>query len=463
MHHHQTQSAASNVDLITETLARHPSPAAATADLWGIVTHPGSRYYATDREQPSPATLLAHARRMERYPDPLWNLAIDEMEARLRVVIYQSAQLAVELRGTHREAAMVADMPTSEEMLLDLSPPVKPEGLDVLLRLEACALWGGWRPWSPTLKPLIAHWYKYGPYDVERNDSQHPLLPGSVFLEADEQLHLASMVQDLAQAEHLPSPHLPGLAPQGGALPQQWYDLGTSVRGAGRGAPIPLRLIVTCLTSFSQTHWHRYGRIVMTYRELLRHLWPERDLEGRKRQLPSKPQRGRLWKAFDTLHSMSARVAEGNKLIQVFTVGDIPRPGDMDEMDTPIEITVRLPDGSTTGPRVPRVLLENLGVENAAAYRLLPNLANYWWQPGRTRVPVGNGRMKQSRDPDRYPHLTDDDLAVMAHPTSSNKARRFLRFEARKAVELLSVQGAVVVAQDSNGRWKYLPPEETDQ
>ena len=78
------------------------------------------------------------------------------------------------------------------------------------------------------------------------------------------------------------------------------------------------------------------------------------------------------------------------------------------------------------------------GVQSAPLYRGLLNLAYLWFDPGRTRFPVRGGKhWLQVEDPERYPTITNDLLIELFYPTSTNKQRKRLAFEARKSLAQL--------------------------
>ena len=98
-----------------------------------------------------------------------------------------------------------------------------------------------------------------------------------------------------------------------------------------------------------------------------------------------------------------------------------------------MRIIVDLPPGSGSGPVV-SPNLARYGVQSAPLYRGLLNLAFLWFDPGRTRRPVRDGKhWLQVEDPERYPTITDDLLIELFYPTSTVKQRKVLATRAGKS------------------------------
>ena len=91
------------------------------------------------------------------------------------------------------------------------------------------------------------------------------------------------------------------------------------------------------------------------------------------------------------------------------------------KLDDAVRIIVDLPPGSSKGPVV-SPHLARYGVQSAPLYRGLLNLAFLWFDPDKTRFPVGAGKhWLQVEDPKRYPTITNDLLIELFYPTSTNK------------------------------------------
>lgn len=125
---------------------------------------------------------------------------------------------------------------------------------------------------------------------------------------------------------------------------------------------------------------------------------------------------------------------------RIVKITDIPHSPE--NLDVVITITVALPPGSGNGPQVsdnPR----QWG-KSAAGYRASIDLSYQWFESGRTHLPVGKGRNRhwiRSRDPSRYPPLTEAGLIALCFPTSSQKARRNLLLGARRVIARLAMAG----------------------
>ena len=99
--------------------------------------------------------------------------------------------------------------------------------------------------------------------------------------------------------------------------------------------------------------------------------------------------------------------------------------------------------------------LARYGVQSAPLYRGLLNLAYQWFDPGRTRFPVrGGNHWLQVEDPERYPTITNDLLIELFYPTSTNKQRKRLAFEARKSLAQLVKDGEARIVKG-----RLMPPK----
>ena len=245
------------------------------------------------------------------------------------------------------------------------------------------------------------------------------------------------------------------------ALPLALYDLGAGPAEArGRGAALALRLFIESVLAVGQDarSSNQPVPLEVPLRDLLARLYPQR-----------RPSPARYWPrlvaAAEALDAWEARIPWQDPdtgrggLRRVVSVGDIPRGPDA--LDDVVRILVDLPPGSEVGPVVsPSLAL--WGTRSAAAYRLLLNLAYHWWEPGRTRVPVGGRRQHwvQASDPARYRPISDDALVRLTFPTSARKNRRVLLAEARKVLHQLAQERELRVV-DSGGR-RVLPPGGND-
>ena len=237
------------------------------------------------------------------------------------------------------------------------------------------------------------------------------------------------------------------------ALPLALYDLGGgSIMERGHGAPLALRLWVESILAVGLTDranpWPTVLEIPL--RDLLRKLYP-----GKRRPRPNEywP---RIMQAVEILDSTripweDPETGKGG-LRRIVNVSDIPRgPGKLDDA---VQIIVTLPPGSGKGPVV-SPNLARYGVQSAPLYRGLLNLAYLWFDPGRTRFPVRGGKhWLQVEDPERYPTITNDLLIELFYPTSTNKQRKRLAFEARKSLaQLVKNDDARIV------KGRLMPPD----
>ena len=241
----------------------------------------------------------------------------------------------------------------------------------------------------------------------------------------------------------------------GPALPIALYDLGVDHQSAGKGAPIALRIFVESIFAVEMAERNRGQPVAMeiSLREFLSWLYP-----GRR---PSPAEYWpRLMAAVEALDSRDARIplvdpeTGRGGLRRIVSVGGIPRGPDA--LDDVVRVVVDLPAESGNGPQISNQL-RLWGAKSAPAYRLLLNLAYRWHAPGKTIIPVGQGRRKiwtPSQDPKRYDPVTDAELIDLAFPTSSASNRRNLLSRARQVVKELENAGELRIV---DGR-RILPP-----
>ena len=165
--------------------------------------------------------------------------------------------------------------------------------------------------------------------------------------------------------------------------------------------------------------------------------------------------------AVEALDSMDARIpwhdpeTGRGDLRRVVSVGGIPRgPGALDDM---VRMIVDLPPGSGPGPLVSPKLGE-WGAKSAPAYTAMLNLAYRWFDPGVTRIPVGDrNHWVQLQDPQLYPALSDADVVSITRPLSTRAARRKLVVEGWEScgsskARASSASRAAVCSRHSPGR-----------
>ena len=235
-------------------------------------------------------------------------------------------------------------------------------------------------------------------------------------------------------------------------LPIELYDLGVSVDGPGRGAPLALRLWIESVLSVPEGRRDGLGNptaLNIPLRELLSWLYPN------ERPTPARywP---RLMAAAEALASCRIPWHDPNTgkggLQNVVIIGSIPRGPHA--LDDDVQIIVNLPPGTGNGPLIDNSI-RRWGVKSAPAYRLLLNLAYAWYEPGRTHFPTGpRSRRHWTRvtDPNRYPELSDDELVRLAYPPGRGSERN-LRAEVRRLVKMLEEANELQVVEG-----RILPP-----
>ena len=232
------------------------------------------------------------------------------------------------------------------------------------------------------------------------------------------------------------------------ALPLALYDLGDMPASkGGPGAPLSLRLFIESILAVPLDE--RTGDLVcmsVTLRDLLARLYPG----------PRPPRPTEYWPrleaAINALDSRAARIPWFDPetgiggLRRVVNLSDIPRgPGALDDLLT---VTVHLPPGATSGPKLsPR--LGKWGKESAAAYRALLNLPLQWYAPGKTLIPTRRGGRRKGRvwiwnqNPRAFPKLTDELIVDALYPTSTRNSRRKLVYEGHKIITRLTTAGEI--------------------
>ena len=246
---------------------------------------------------------------------------------------------------------------------------------------------------------------------------------------------------------------LPGFqdpATIGPCLPLALYDLGDApATSRGPAAPLALRLFVESVLAVPMDSRDVDSPVAMkvTLRQMLDWIYP-----GKRKPRPNEywP---RMMAAFDALESPAARVPLYNpdtgqgEMRRIVSISGIPRgPNKLDDW---IRIIVDLPAGSGNGPQVSDNLRQ-WGVQSAAAYRALLNLAYRWFEPGRTHFPVGRGKRQfwaQVNDAKRYPALTDDELIALCFPTSQHSQHWRLKQKGLTVIRQLEKAGELRIVE----------------
>ena len=305
-------------------------------------------------------------------------------------------------------------------------------------------------------RPDLAEWVERRPDPSERpihrrrKDREDRILPSKLAhvsgeratRDAARQRSLFSPAMHIAP-DGSPQLLLPGFGSlidlEGPALPLLLYDLGTGgPLERGRGAPLALRLWVESVLSAGPSDDEDHPvAVTVSLNELVDSLYP-----GTRRPRPNE-YRPRLERAIAALDEAwlpwrDPESGKGGKR-RIVLVSNLPvDPGD------DLTMTVHLPPGSGPGPVVtPR--LAQYGLKSAAQYRALINLAYRWFEPGKTRTPVGSGKRLhwvQSVDPRVYPRVADDDdLVAICYPTSARGARRKLVNDSVRTIKALVEAG----------------------
>ena len=256
-------------------------------------------------------------------------------------------------------------------------------------------------------------------------------------------------------------PHVKNLVTP--ALPVALYDLGAGTVAQSRGGPAPLALRIwiegVLSVNIADRNINRPVVLTLKLRDLLAALYPN----GAPRPSEYWP---RLNAASEALDSLEARVPWEDpmtgkrglrRVVQVADLPPYPRRGHKEDLDNDLHLIVYLPPGAEGGPVVsPNLAL--WGVKSGAAYRALIGLAYRWWDPGVTRRIAREGKRRfwyQSDNPAHYGNrMTDAEKVALCFPTSTNKQRRHLVFDADRVLGWLATAGET---REVDGR--FLPPK----
>ena len=139
----------------------------------------------------------------------------------------------------------------------------------------------------------------------------------------------------------------------------------------------------------------------------------------------------------------------------------VDKPGEYNRamLDDPWGVTVWLPPGDGTGPRVPLHRLQRWWKTrggDAAAVRALINLRFRWHVEGKRLAPVAkDGPWLYRHDPKVYDRLTDADKDAICFPAGTGHARLWRRLQDANAVFEKMVKEGDAVWRDG----RLLPPE----
>ena len=151
-----------------------------------------------------------------------------------------------------------------------------------------------------------------------------------------------------------------------------------------RGAPLPLRIYIEAMLSVSLDERDRARRYRFTPRIWRDWLWKSgHDAPALKRTWP------KLRRALYLVHNARVRWAVGNNGGEWAAVRVVNLPRDSAHLDDIILLDISLPPGSERGPWINRLVLREVGLESAPAYRALLALATFWNTYGSFRLPRG--------------------------------------------------------------------------
>ena len=392
----------------------------------------------------------------------------------------------------------------------DLAPAPDPERIESTIEVVH-APWRMMpepRPRHP-LAPLVAAWQRR---DVNVTADLRPraILPEPLRDARRERadqlpfgLDLASPLGSLRPAEQplLPFDELGAPSAIVPVLPLALYDLaGGAMQTRGRGAPVAQRLFFEVLMSVGRLDRApgQTARVEVTYRDLVRWLWP--NLHGRawdrRRHLPA------LYRALLELDG-NMRIEVDRQLWRM--VGVLALPTAATRPDDPATFRVEHLPGSGHGPMIDRDALRRWGLASAPAWRSFLRLAYVWdkakatnngariyatrpvvargpggvilgaddkplrdrrravvtdWSDrravrlGADGKPAGAGNPPAyERNPaaDRVPALGPDDLIRLAFDGDLDTNRRKRLHLARKVAAAFEADGSVVVEADGEG------------
>ena len=363
------------------------------------------------------------------------------------------------------------------------------------------------RPRHP-IAPLVAAWQRRA-VQVEADLRPHAILPEPLRAARREHadqlplgLDLAGPLGSLRPAEQtlLPFEELTQSSAIVPVLPLALYDLaGGTMQTRGRGAPVAQRLFFEALMSVGRLDRvpGQTARVEVTYRDLVRWLWP--NLHGRawdrRRHLPA------LHRALLELDDM--RIEADRQRWRM--VGVLALPTAATRPDDPAVFRVEHLPGSGHGPMIDRDALRRWGLASAPAWRSFLRLAYVWdkakaanngariyatrpvvargpggvilgandrplrdrrgavvkdWSDpravhlGANRKPTGAGNPPAyERNPaaDRVPVLGPDDLIRLAFDGDLDTNRRKRLHLARKVAAAFEADGSMAVEADGAG------------
>ena len=355
-------------------------------------------------------------------------------------------------------------------------PPPLPTFLRSIVNMHL--LWTEAHEHNPTLRhpiaPLVDSWQRLAAERGRITDKRVQIMPRSV-----------------AMVEHdAPSYYLPRFGPaahqapdgqllmdfateseRGPTLPAEVWTMGMpEAEKRGAVVPLPFRIWISAVLHVPLNLRHGEHPIKLegqvndplTLRRFLS--WPY-SLPRNKRTGRIEPPGpaaywNRLMDAIDLINDHETPYVRNGHL-WLRRVVTVDKPGEYNPamLDDPWGVTVWLPPGDGTGPRVALGRLQRWWKTrggDAAAVRALINLAFRWHVEGKRLAPAGkDGPWLYRRNPKVYDPLTDDDKIAICFPAGTGKARRDMKLhDADKVITKLVREGDAVWR---DGR--LLPPQ----
>ena len=184
---------------------------------------------------------------------------------------------------------------------------------------------------------------------------------------------------------------------------------GIPIRSKGRGAPLPMRILVNAILAVRPGDRERGPvEIAMTVKEFKEAFFPKHYRP--ERHWP------RIVAALREVHGATIPMEDGWRWRILSLITEPPDSYKEAHLDRELVFSLLLPRGSKTGPKIPLPLLDEMGRTSGPKYRAYLAAQSLNWIKGR-RVPQNKRRgvWSWSRNPEHYPVI-------------DRKARRRLSF-----------------------------------
>ena len=354
------------------------------------------------------------------------------------------------------------------ELKLDAPAP----RVDFLSISEVHARWAAAVKVNPDLEhplaPIVAGWLQAQPVsvradrrrdkgilsrfqfeDAEVRDNGEGLLTGGVLDDLPKQQPSLPFSPEPVRRKHVPLIDLVDAA-------------GVAITSQGLGSPLPLRLIFNAVIWVPQRDRFR-GYVIITETRnrgplTLGHViddvfgdtWRERRHWTKLKTAMKTAGMHRLigWK-------------DGHKVLWTPIMFPVI-PSDPDR-DAPVEVIVRLPPGSESGPVVPLPGMRALMLESGPKFCAAVSAHTLIWRPGTTRVrgTVKRGRPTRwfwARDPEAYPVFTREDRRRLAFGRSTKHRTKAAIDAAWAEIPGIVVHSEDAVDQRTGERgWRLIP------